>query len=66
MQIGRLANVHFGSPLNNLSIIVIHAVLDKKHLIVSQSHLVVKATVMFHREFKVARVTRVVSVYNVL
>jgi hypothetical protein len=39
-------------------------VLNKKHLIVSQSHLVVKTTVFFHREFKVARVTRVVSVYK--
>jgi hypothetical protein len=39
-------------------------VLYKKHQIVSQSHLVVRTTVFFHREFKVARGTRAVSVCN--
>jgi hypothetical protein len=39
-------------------------VLDKKHQKVSQSHLVVKTTVLFHREFEVARGTRAVSVCN--
>jgi hypothetical protein len=41
-------------------------VLGKKHQIVSQSHLVVKTTVFFHREFEVARGTRAVSVCNSL
>jgi hypothetical protein len=41
-------------------------VLNKKHQIVSQSHLVVKTTVFFHREFKVARGTRAASLCSFL
>jgi hypothetical protein len=39
-------------------------VLHKKYQIVSQSHLVVKTTVFFQREFRVARGTRAMSACN--
>jgi hypothetical protein len=66
MQIGRLANVHLAEyiwPVEQFEHNC-YIVLDKKHQIVSQSHLVVKTTVFFHREFEIARGTRAVSVCN--